>query len=219
MSGASDPPRATVAVVGTDTLLAAGLSAVACAWAGSGFCGVFADLDDAAAAVRSDTSSQVPVLLLDPAHTASAAWAPAVVPVTYCVDAHFVFIAAMPASTRLVDRVSSLIRVGGKEGAVVPETATARDLKDALSSVCAGDTHVSPKFAHTFGVELPDLTPREVNVVAMIGTGASTVDIARELMVAPQTVDSHVRSLFKKLHVSDRAAAVQRSYELGLMQP
>ena len=44
-------------------------------------------------------------------------------------------------------------------------------------------------------------------------------DIGRELYVAHNTVHSHVRSIYRKLGVSSRAGALQRTRELRLLSP
>ncbi|MFY0665975.1 MAG: hypothetical protein JXQ97_15235 [Natronospirillum sp.] len=52
------------------------------------------------------------------------------------------------------------------------------------------------------------LTPKEVEVLTRIVEGYSNQDIARQMFVAPSTVKSHIRSIYRKMNVEDRAAAV-----------
>jgi LuxR family maltose regulon positive regulatory protein len=61
------------------------------------------------------------------------------------------------------------------------------------------------------------LTEREVEVLHYLGTSLSTPEIARELVVAPSTVRSHVKSIYGKLGVHRRMEAVARARELGLL--
>jgi DNA-binding NarL/FixJ family response regulator len=49
--------------------------------------------------------------------------------------------------------------------------------------------------------ELPQLTPREVEVLALIAEGRTDRGIAKELFVTPKTVEAHVRSIFRKLQL------------------
>jgi ATP/maltotriose-dependent transcriptional regulator MalT len=61
------------------------------------------------------------------------------------------------------------------------------------------------------------LTPREREVLGCVARGVSTYAIAAELFVAYDTVKTHLKNVFKKLGVSDRAHAVAVAYERGLL--
>ena len=67
--------------------------------------------------------------------------------------------------------------------------------------------------------DLQDLTPRELEVLELIGRGRSNTEIARQLVVSETTVKTHVAHVFSKLAVRDRAQAVVVAYETGLVQP
>jgi DNA-binding NarL/FixJ family response regulator len=54
------------------------------------------------------------------------------------------------------------------------------------------------------------LTRREVEVLGLMRAGLTTAGIAERLFVSPGTVRSHVMSMVRKLHVSDRAALMLR---------
>ena len=62
-----------------------------------------------------------------------------------------------------------------------------------------------------------ELTPRELGVLQLLRSDLSERDIGRELYVSHYTVHSHVRSIYRKLAVSSRADALERSRELGLL--
>ena len=62
-----------------------------------------------------------------------------------------------------------------------------------------------------------ELTQRELRVLKLLHGDLSERDIGRELYVAHNTVHSHVRSIYRKLGVSSRADALQRTRELGLL--
>jgi len=66
---------------------------------------------------------------------------------------------------------------------------------------------------------LQDLTPRELEVLELIGRGRSNSEIARQLVVSEATVKTHVAHVFSKLDLRDRAQAVVVAYETGLVQP
>ncbi len=61
------------------------------------------------------------------------------------------------------------------------------------------------------------LSPSELRVLRYLPTNLSRPQIAGKLSVSPSTVDTHVRSIYAKLRVRDRSAAVQRARELRLL--
>ncbi|MBC8735925.1 LuxR family transcriptional regulator [Paraburkholderia sp. UCT31] len=65
--------------------------------------------------------------------------------------------------------------------------------------------------------ERASLSARERNIVGLIAEGQSNKEIARTLGIAPETVKSHVKSIFVKLSVDKRAQAVARAQALGLV--
>lgn len=62
------------------------------------------------------------------------------------------------------------------------------------------------------------LSPREVEVLALAAEGNTGPKIAGALQVTPATVKSHFESIYEKLGVSDRAAAVARAIRSGLIK-
>ena len=61
------------------------------------------------------------------------------------------------------------------------------------------------------------LTERERRVLRLLASDLSERDIGQELYVSHNTVHSHVRSIYRKLGVSSRAHALQRTRELRLL--
>jgi DNA-binding CsgD family transcriptional regulator len=61
------------------------------------------------------------------------------------------------------------------------------------------------------------LSPRELEIVRLVGAGRSNREIAHELFLSPRTVDSHVRNLLRKLDCRSRVDAARRARELGLL--
>ena len=66
---------------------------------------------------------------------------------------------------------------------------------------------------------IEELTPRELDVLRMMGRGASNAEIAGELFVSEATVKSHIGHIFTKLDLRDRAAAIVFAFDHGLVQP
>lgn len=62
-----------------------------------------------------------------------------------------------------------------------------------------------------------DLTSAELRVLRQLGTHLTVPHIARQLYVAPSTVRGHLKSIYAKLDVHTRAAAVERAASMGLL--
>jgi two-component system response regulator DesR len=62
----------------------------------------------------------------------------------------------------------------------------------------------------------PALSDRERQVLALVVTGATNREIARQLHLSPHTVKDYVSAIYRKLEVRNRAEAVQRASSLGL---
>ncbi|HYZ90912.1 MAG TPA: response regulator transcription factor [Actinomycetota bacterium] len=63
------------------------------------------------------------------------------------------------------------------------------------------------------------LTPRELEVLQLIGRGSSNPEIAEQLVISEVTVKSHVGHIFTKLGLRDRAAAIVFAFDYGLVTP
>lgn len=62
------------------------------------------------------------------------------------------------------------------------------------------------------------LSPRELQVLEVVATGASFAAVASRLYVSPNTVKSQMRDIYRKLAVRGREHAVERARELGLLR-
>jgi DNA-binding CsgD family transcriptional regulator len=62
---------------------------------------------------------------------------------------------------------------------------------------------------------LRDLTPREVEILALVAEGRTNAEVARILWISPHTVRKHLENTFEKLSVHTRAAAVARAFGAG----
>jgi len=61
------------------------------------------------------------------------------------------------------------------------------------------------------------LTPRELEILALIGKGLSNQEISTNLFISIKTVKTHIGNLLAKLHARDRAQLVIAAYEQGLV--
>jgi DNA-binding CsgD family transcriptional regulator len=65
----------------------------------------------------------------------------------------------------------------------------------------------------------PELTDREREVLDLIAQGNKDADIAARLVLSSKTVRNHVTNILSKLQVADRAEAIVRAREAGLVAP
>jgi NarL family two-component system response regulator LiaR len=66
---------------------------------------------------------------------------------------------------------------------------------------------------------LSDLTPREIEVLGLIGKGYSNKEIANNLLIATSTVKAHVSNILSQLHAMDRTQAGLYAVRQGLVPP
>ena len=107
---------------------------------------------------------------------------------------------------------------------------TSEGLLDAVRRAAAGEPVVAPavlaRMMGHFSTRPPvpparppgydDLSEREREVLAMIGAGRSNTEIAEALVISMSTVKTHVRHVFAKLGLRDRAQAVVAAHDAGL---
>jgi len=62
------------------------------------------------------------------------------------------------------------------------------------------------------------LSERELEVLALLASGRTNAEIAKDLFVAVGTVKSHVNNIYRKLEAANRAEAVTRAHELNLLR-
>ena len=110
------------------------------------------------------------------------------------------------------------------------KSASAADLVDMVVRLHAGETVIDPRLATEAAVlaaraidlgEWPGahlgLTRREAELLVLLGQGTNPGDAARQLGVSSETVRTHTRNIYRKLGVSDRAAAVAVAWREGLV--
>jgi LuxR family maltose regulon positive regulatory protein len=78
-------------------------------------------------------------------------------------------------------------------------------------------TPVQSKLSPTSQLLIEPLTERELEVLRLFKTELSGPEIARELVIGLSTVRTHTKSIYRKLNVNSRRAAVRRAEELHLI--
>jgi DNA-binding NarL/FixJ family response regulator len=93
------------------------------------------------------------------------------------------------------------------------------DLLKAIRAVHAGHPFLPPSVAKTLAAEFlaPDLSAREMEVLALIVNGLANKQIAHQLSIAEHTVKNHVKSILSKLNVADRTQAATAAIQRGII--
>lgn len=97
---------------------------------------------------------------------------------------------------------------------------------DAIATVARGgvalcseiEVDLASEIRRRGQTERASLTEREVEVLRMVAEGQSAAEIGRNLHLSATTVKSHLRSLYTKLEVGDRAAAVAEAMRRGMIR-
>ena len=114
----------------------------------------------------------------------------------------------------------------GAKGYLSKESSR-QEICDAIVAVARGGTALAAEVQAGLAQEIqqrersdgrPELTPRESEVLHMIADGLSAPEIARRIHLSPTTVKTHLHTLYEKLGVSDRAAAVAEAMRRGLIE-
>ena len=131
------------------------------------------------------------------------------------------------------DEVLSGALRAGAAGFVLKD-APGEELIRSARTVAAGDAWLDPAVTERVlatyrssaptsddgaAVRIEELTPRERDVLRLIGRGASNTEIAESLFVSEATVKSHIGHIFTKLDLRDRAAAIVFAFDHGLVAP
>ncbi|MEU4604742.1 response regulator transcription factor [Kribbella sp. NPDC023972] len=133
-----------------------------------------------------------------------------------------------------LDRYVYAALAAGASGFLLKDV-TPEHLAAAVRLVTTGDALLAPsitrRLVERFAVgehgptqpavhrDLAVLTPRELEVLTLMGHGLSNAELAAKLTLSEATVKTHVARIFAKLSLRDRAQAVVLAYETGLVSP
>jgi DNA-binding NarL/FixJ family response regulator len=111
--------------------------------------------------------------------------------------------------------------------------APAEELIRAARAVAAGEAWLDPAVTGRVlaayrdgsrpegaaGPGVEELTPRETEVLRLVGRGLSNSEIADALFISEVTVKTHIGHVFTKLGLRDRAAAIVFAFDHGVVRP
>jgi len=130
------------------------------------------------------------------------------------------------------DEVVAASLAAGASGFILKD-ARGEDLIAAVRAVATGGAWLDPSIAgkvieayRSTGIpraqqqaKLAELTEREVDVLRLIGRGATNTEIGEQLFISEGTVKSHIGHIFAKLDLRDRAAAIVFAFDHALVEP
>lgn len=98
------------------------------------------------------------------------------------------------------------------------KNAAADEVISGIRKVVAGEPALSKSIAtildgHQSG-DLPVVTRREKDVLALLASGLNSVEIGEKIFISPLTVESHRRNLLQKFKVSNVAALIHKATEM-----
>ncbi|ALF53869.1 LuxR family transcriptional regulator [Nostoc piscinale CENA21] len=118
------------------------------------------------------------------------------------------------------------LEIGLRSGVrgILPSTSTEAEITAAIEAIASGLIVLHPDYLELLPIRekvvtnpVQTLTPREIEVLGMLGSGLGNKAIAKRLQISEHTVKFHVSSIFQKLAVSSRTEAVTAGVRLGLI--
>lgn len=126
------------------------------------------------------------------------------------------------------DRVFNAIRAGASGYLLKEETAVA--LVAAIQGALEGKAYMSPPIAkktlefvrqsltglpasRVQHQEAPNLSKRELEILQMLAQGLTYQDISEALFLSEYTVQTHVKNIYSKMHVSNKVAAIRKAMD------
>jgi DNA-binding NarL/FixJ family response regulator len=127
------------------------------------------------------------------------------------------------------EQVAAVIAAGA--AGYLLKDVTAEGLLDAVRRAASGEPVLAPsvlaRLMEHFSTKPPirrqmppgfaDLSERERDILRLIGEGRSNTEIAHELFISMATVKTHVRHVFAKMNLRDRAQAVVAAHDADLV--
>lgn len=102
--------------------------------------------------------------------------------------------------------------------AFVTKHLSPREIIDVIRRVCVGETRIQHGVREVAAAGPKLLSERELDVLRLMRQGLGNAEIGRELGITERTVKCHVTAILAKLAAHDRAGAVARGFDLGLLE-
>jgi len=114
-------------------------------------------------------------------------------------------------------QVLRAIKAGAR--AYLLKSLVRKDLVEIIRLVHAGGKRIPPEVARELAEHAADeaLSSREIEVLSLISSGNANKEIAAQLSITEETVKGHMKSIFAKLGVHDRAHAVTVAVKRGMI--
>ncbi|NEU74900.1 response regulator transcription factor [Hassallia byssoidea VB512170] len=127
-----------------------------------------------------------------------------------------------------VDSINLEVALRSGVRGILPDTSTESEIIAAVEAIAFGLIVLHPDAVELLPLKesmrekvtltpMQTLTPREIEVLEMLGSGLGNKAIAKRLHISDHTVKFHVSSIFGKLGVSSRTEAVTVGVRLGLI--
>jgi len=117
-----------------------------------------------------------------------------------------------------------LIQEAIKLGALgyVPKSSSNGVISSAIQLMLSGGVYVPHELLSSRNSERPlgediSLTPRQLEVLALLAEGMSNKQLGSQLSIAPGTIKAHIAAIFRELNAANRTQAVHRARELKLL--
>jgi len=128
--------------------------------------------------------------------------------------------------------IQDVIQLGGN--GFVHKSASNATLETAIQTVLGGQTYFVDGFGDSLDANspavmpdmtdpahkpaaLPNLAPRQLEVLRLIANGATNKDVATLLTISENTVKTHLKQIFRELGVNKRTACIRKAQTLGMI--
>lgn len=204
-----------VVIVDRHALLREALKAILSTDRGISIVGEASTVDDAIDIISEQQPDIVLMSFLKPNLSGSS-----LIKKTRSIDESIRFIAFVDVRSTEIDKAIFEMKVCG----LLRIDVSPDEIKLAVNTVFGGERHIDQRIAEVLfdstgeSSDEFNLSFRQLQVLRMIAEGFTNKRISAELGISHDTVKTHVRTILRKLKAADRAQAVSKAYELGVLR-